>query len=155
MGDYYNAGYREAVLFLFYKKRHILVEHRPNGEERETFIPNGGIDTKDLVSNEDYKINAMKREISEEFASKIEIKKFTYLGEFAVEELKIKFFGYLVTDWIGIMPENTVENGEKFAELEWVKIEDYKKVIKFESAKFFIKKSLDLMKDTKFILNNF
>ncbi len=155
MGDYCKNGYREAVLFLFYKKGHILIEHRPKGEEKEIFIPNGGIEEKDFGFKEDYKIVAMKREVDEEFAGKIQIKKFFPLGEFIVEELKIKFFGYLVIDWTGIMPEHTIEEGKKFAELEWIKIEHYKNVLKFDSAKFFVKKAMDLLKDTKFILNNF
>ena len=155
MADYFSSNYREAVLFLFYKKGHILIEHRPIKGGKETFIPNGGIDTKDLALEGDYKVNAMKREISEEFANKIEIKKFVPLGEFIVEEIKIKFYGYFVTDWVGIMPEHTVEEGQKFAELEWIRIEHYKKFLKFDSAKFFVKKTIDLLKDTKFILNNF
>lgn len=155
MADYFSLGYREAVLFLFYKKGHILIEHRPIKGGKETFIPNGGIDTKDMVGGEDYKVVAMKREIGEEFANKVEIKKFVPIGEFIVEEIKIKFYGYLVTDWTGIMPEHTVEDGQKFADLEWIKIEHYNKYLKFDSAQFFIKKTIDLLKDTKFILNNF
>jgi 8-oxo-dGTP pyrophosphatase MutT (NUDIX family) len=152
MADYYNLGYREAVLFLFYKKGHILVEHRPAGDAKETFIPNGGIDEKDLKLEGGYRINAMRREVNEEFDNKIKLKKFISIGEFAVEEIKINFFGYLVLDWEGIMPEYTVEDGKKFAELEWINIEEHKKFLKFDSALFFVNKTLELMQNKQEVI---
>lgn len=110
MTDYYHKGYREAVLFLFYTKGKILIEHRPRGKgQKEVFIPNGGIDTKDFTHklDEDYKITAMKREIEEEFSGAVHIKKFVSLGTFIVEEIKIQFFGYLILSWEGTMPTHS------------------------------------------------
>lgn len=150
MTDYYDDGYLEAVLFLFYKDGKILVEHRPKGNSKEIFIPNGRIDTKDIVVGNDYKLVAMNREVSEEFSNKVKIKKFLPLGEFKVEEIKILFFGYLITEWTGEHPEYTVEDGEKFADLEWIKIEKYEDSLKFPSAKFFVKEAMKIINENKF-----
>jgi len=150
MTDYYNDGYLEAVLFLFYKDGKILVEHRPKGNSIEIFIPNGRIDTKDIQKDKDYKLVAMNREVYEEFSNKVKIKKFLPLGEFKVEEIKILFFGYLITEWTGVHPEYTVEDDEKFADLEWVSIEKYEEVLKLPSARFFVKEAMKIInKQTK------
>lgn len=146
MTDYYKNGYLEAVLFLFAKGNMILVECRPKGNSKEIFIPNGRIDSKDLKLDEnDYKIVAMNREVSEEFSDKVKIKEYTPLGEFIVDILKIKFFGYLITGWNGEIPEYTVEEGKKFADLKWIHIREYKKFLKLPSAHFFVGEAIKIL----------
>lgn len=153
MADYHKNGYLEAVLFLFYKDGKILIEYRPKGEEKEIFIPNGRIDTMDLTHAEDYKHAALKREIFEEFSGSVIVKKFVPLGSFIVEEIKIKFFGYLVEEWRGEVPEFTVEEGAKFADLKWIKIADYEQYLAFRSAKYFVKTALKIISEKENILN--
>lgn len=148
--DFYKDGYLEAVLFLFYKNGKILIEHRPKGNTKEIFIPNGRIDKKDISKNEDYRIKAMKREIREELGKHITIKNYLYLGEFFVEIRKIKFYGYLVLDWKGKIPLFTIENNKKHADLEWIPIRSYKKYLNFESASFFVEKAKRLIKHLKY-----
>ena len=145
MTDIIKNGYLEAVLFLFSSKGQILIEHRPISNGKEIFIPNGRIDTSDL-NNSDYRIAALNREIREEFSGLVIPKKIKYLGQFDVIEKKIRFFGYLITDWEGEIPKFTVENSKKFADLEWIPASDFKKYLKFESALFFVRKSIQFIK---------
>jgi len=136
MADYYKDGFLEAVMFAFYKNGKILIEHRPskNNDEKEAFIPNGRIDRSDLNKNDDYRIVALKREINEEFNNNVKPLKFKYVMTFIVEKLKIRFYVYLVAEWSGEMPKFTVENSKKFADLEWIKLKDYKKHLTLPSA---------------------
>ncbi|MDD5177859.1 MAG: hypothetical protein PHT54_01080 [Candidatus Nanoarchaeia archaeon] len=142
MADYYKDGYLEAVLFLFVKGRKILIEHRPNRDSEEIFIPNGRIDSKDTKNCRDYSYEAMRREISEEFSNKVIIKKYASLGQFIVENLKIRFYGFLITEWLGDLPDYTIENGKRFARLEWIQIHEYKERLKLPSAIFFIEQAI-------------
>jgi 8-oxo-dGTP pyrophosphatase MutT (NUDIX family) len=98
------------------------------------FFPSGKIDQKDHDVDEDYKIVALKREISEEFREQISCDKFYFLGEITAEPIKIHFYVYLVTDFEGIMPKFTVEDGKKFANLVWIKPEEAKKYFIHDTA---------------------
>ncbi len=143
MADYYNSDeYLEAVLFLFVKDGKMLVELRPKKDHIETFIPNGRIDTEDFNKDEDYKIVAMKREISEEFSNQVKISNYIPLGIFKVEQLKFKFFGYLITRWDGEVPDYTIEGGEKFADLKWIPLKEHKEHLKLPSALFFVEEAI-------------
>jgi 8-oxo-dGTP pyrophosphatase MutT (NUDIX family) len=145
----YNKKYREGVIFLFYRKGDILIEHRPTEEGKEVFIPNGSIEEKDHNQGIDYRIVAMHREIEEEFDGKIKAKEFRKLSEFKVPKVKLHFYTYLITKWEGQFPEYTVEEGEKFSDLEWVSLKDYGKYLKFESAIDACKKLQKYLKDLK------
>lgn len=146
MANYHDdEGYLEAVLFLFFQDGKILIEHRPKRNTKETFIPNGKIETKDFHGDSDYKINAMKREVYEEFSGQVEVTNYRSIGVFDVDELKIRFFGYLITAWSGKVPEYTVEEGKKHADLEWVPIGKYKDYLKFPSSIFFVEKAIEAL----------
>lgn len=145
MIEYYKGGYLEATLFLFFKDGKILIEHRPKNGGKETFIPNGKIDVLDLDGGGDYRLVAMNREISEKFGDSVTVQKHLFLGEFIVKELKIRFYGYLITEWDGEFPEYTVEEGKRYADLEWIPIEGYKKCLKFPSAIHFVEKAMKVI----------
>lgn len=133
----FKDGYREGVMFLFYDgdTRKILVEHRPTDSgEMETFIPNGSIEMKDHVEEKDYKTVALFREVQEEFAGKIIIKSYVPISEYSVDEVKLRFYIYLIKEWIGKIPDHTVEDGKKHADLEWISLEKFRTQLKFESA---------------------
>ena len=140
MSEYVKGSYREAVLFLFKQDNLILIEHRPTDDGVEVFIPNGGIQEIDL-EGDDYRLTAVKREIREEFNGAIEIRDWHPLGEYIVEELAIKFYGYVIIEWEGILPKYTVEDGRLFAKLEWIPIEKYEDHLNFESAIYFVRKN--------------
>ena len=67
-------GLIEAVVFCFYKEGKILLEDRGKGFNIEAVFPNGKIETKDKY-DQNYIVNALYREVSEEFDNKITIKK--------------------------------------------------------------------------------
>jgi|SRR5581483_6771533 len=135
MASYYKDGYLEAVLFLFKQENKILIEHRPG---HETFIPNGIIEQRDLLEGKDYRIVALQREVAEEFLDQVKIRHYIDIGKFHVEDLKIRFYGYLIDAWEGEFPDYTFENNEKFAELQWINIAEHRRYLSFESALFFI-----------------
>lgn len=133
-------------MFLFFRNDKILVEHRPKGDTKEIFIPNGKIETKDFHDDSDYEVNAMNREVYEEFSGQVEVTNYRSLGVFDVDELKIRFFGYLVADWSGKVPEYAVEEEKKYADLEWIPIDKYKDYLKFPSSIFFVEKAIEALK---------
>ncbi|WDV45702.1 hypothetical protein PV797_19750 [Clostridiaceae bacterium M8S5] len=131
----YKNGYREGVVFAFIKDDKVLIEKRPIQTGcHELFFPSGSIEDKDYFNNIDYKIHALYREVSEEFEDKVEIKKYIYLDEMKAHEIKIVFYIYLITDWVGDIPKYTVENGEKDSDLLWIRLSDKDRYFSFESA---------------------
>jgi hypothetical protein len=143
MENYYREGYLEAVMFLFVKNNNFLIEIRPKGNSEETFIPNGTIDKCDLDKGGDYRINAIKREIDEEYRNSIKVENFEFLGEYTVEKLKIRFYGYLITDWVGDIPKYSIENGKLFAKLKWIPLVKYKKYLSYESSLHFVNRAIE------------
>ncbi len=140
----YRNGYIEAAVFLFYRHGDILIEHRPGPEGKETFIPNGTVEEKDKGKKEDYRIVAMRREALEEMS--VTITEFEYLTECKVEEPKIWFYCYVVTGWEGEIPPYTIEEGKKFADLEWINLKEYKDYFHFESALFMCEKLAEYLR---------
>jgi len=135
MTDSYKEGCREGVIFALVKDKELLIEKRPSKDGVEFFIPNGGIEEKDKKKDEDYRITALKREAKEEL--NIDILDFEYLMDHKVDEIKIWFYIYLIKKWKGEIPNFTVEppgSNIKFADLEWIKIKDYKKIFSLPSA---------------------
>lgn len=132
----YNNGFREGVVFSFVNKhKEVLIENRIMGNEIHIFFPSGSIETKDLKSGTDYRINALHREVEEEFNGAVIMKDIQYLNEVYVDEIKIVFYVYMITKWDGEFPEYVVEEGEEDAKLEWVRLNDFDEVFEFESAK--------------------
>lgn len=116
----------ESVLFLFLKNNKLLVEHRltDSGKFEEMLLPGGGIEDVDKVEGEDYRVNAMKREIREELGEQISIKDFTFLTTAESGEQRIMFHSYVINDWDGELPEYSIEDGAPNAKLEWLTLED-------------------------------
>ena len=141
----YRNGYVEASVFLFYRNGSILIEHRPGSEGKETFIPNGTIEDKDKGIEEDYRIVAMKREALEEM--NVKVTEFEYLTEYKVEEPRIWFYCYVITGWKGEIPHYTIEEGKKFADLEWINLKEYKDYFHFQSALFMCEKLIEYLKE--------
>ena len=137
----YREGFKEGVIFLFYQNDTILIEHRPTSSGIETFIPNGTVEDKDKNKDEDYRIAAMKREAYEEM--NVRITEFDYLTELKVEEVKIWFYCYVVTGWEGVIPDYTLEEGRKFADLEWINLYQYRDYFTFQSALYICEKLID------------
>lgn len=136
MTDSYKDGYKEGALFLFYDDGQILIEHRPSDSGTTTFIPNGTIEEKDKNSeySDDYVLAALHREVDEEFQSQVTVDSLKKLGEYQVEDPAIWFYSYVVTEWTGEVPEYTVEDGKKYADLEWVPLNEYEDYLQLPSA---------------------
>ena len=67
-GYSYKDGYKEGVVFVFYRNGKLLIELRPmENVETQNFFPNGSIELKDYNGQKDYKITALLREIGEKF----------------------------------------------------------------------------------------
>lgn len=131
----YKDGLREGVIFAFYKDGEILIEHRPSSNgKQDTFFLNGSIEDIDYKGNEDYKVTAMRREVHEELQGEVEVTRFEYLGELAVEGISVIFYIFIVMDWKGSIPEFTVEDNQKFADVEWIKLSDREKYFQYDSA---------------------
>lgn len=129
----FKDGYREGVVFAFLKGDKILIEHRP-GKEKDIFFPNGSIEIKDHIEGKDYKEVCLIREVEEEFDGNIQLSKYEYLCETKADSIKIVFYTFLITEWKGDMPNFTVEDGEKFADLEWINLNDYKDYFIYDTA---------------------
>lgn len=151
MATYSKNGYREAVLFIFFKNHQILVEHRPQKSGFEIFIPNGNIEEEDLSGEENYRIVAMKREINEEFDNNIQLNQYYSLGSYIARKPNIKFYGYLIVDWVGHIPRYTIEENRRFAKLEWKPIVEYKEYFEIDTAVVFVKRALHALKDKKLL----
>ena len=140
MHSYFN-GYREGVLFLFYnpEAEKVLLEIRNPQEYSDIFFTNGSVEEKDKLGtlNTDYKLNALLREISEEFAGQVtvDVANCTTLSTFFVDGIKIIFYIYLIKRWSGTFPTYTIEEGERFSDLIWLSLEDAKQTISYESGK--------------------
>lgn len=136
MTDLYKDGYKEGVIFLFYDGESILIEHRPADDGTVTFIPNGTIEEKDKNSeyHENYVLAALHREVHEEFAGAVQVDSLDKLCEYKVEEPAIWFYSYVVTRWSGEVPEYTVEDSERYADLEWVPLSEYEEYLDLPSA---------------------
>lgn len=131
----YKDGYREGVAFIFLKDNMVLIENRPvSNNKHEVFFTSGSIENKDYLDSDDYKVSAMFREVDEEFEGKLKIKSYKYLDELEVKEINVVFYIYLITEWEGEVPEFTVENGEKFSKLQWIKLNEKEKYLEFHSA---------------------
>lgn len=132
----YRHGYIEGVIFLFYDGSDILIEHRPTENGTETFIPNGTIETRDQTSeyHDDYILAGLLREVDEEFQGQVTVGSLEKLCEYTVEDPAIWFYAYVVTEWEGEVPAYTVEDGDRYADLEWVPLDAYDEYLSFPSA---------------------
>lgn len=129
----FKDGLEEAVLFCFYKDGKILLEDRGKGFNVEAFYPNGGIEIKDKF-NDNYIINALHREIKEEFNNQININNHIYCGDVVVTDINAIFYVYLITDWTGVFPESIKEPGEKDSLISFFNIDEAKELFNYESA---------------------
>lgn len=136
MTDSYRDGYMEGVIFLFHDDGDILIEHRPTEDGTETFIPNGTIEERDKTSarHEDYTVAGLLREVDEELQGQVTVESLDKLCEYKVEDPAIWFHAYVVSEWDGTVPAYTVEDGERFADLEWVPLDAYDDYLSFPSA---------------------
>ena len=114
-----------------------LIEHRlsPDGLEDDAFYPNGSVEETDKVAETDYCVNALLREIDEEFAGAIKVIDFSYLGIVKAEAIGVVFYVYFIDDWDGTFPAFTVEDGLPFGELKWYGAEAIQSVSRFDTAK--------------------
>ncbi len=160
MHSYNKEGFREGIVFAFYKDGKLLIEHRPpenGGTEKETFIPNGSIETKDHIDRQDYRLVALEREINEEFFKSVTVSKAHHVGDVSVEAINVHFYVYLILDWKGKLPTYTMEEGEKYADLEWIDINKSKQYFKYDSAvqmSNMIKKYAESRKESKLATGN-
>ncbi|MGJ3238849.1 MAG: NUDIX domain-containing protein [Anaerolineae bacterium] len=114
----YKDSFLEAVMFMLHDKDKILVEKRVETERAEWFIPNGKIELIDKSNGVDYKIAALKREMSEELSGTAPTK-YRYISEFKVEEIKAIFYIYIIDSWDGEIPKYNFEDGQLSSELHW------------------------------------
>ncbi len=129
----YKDGYREGVLFVFYKNGRVLLEDRGLGFDREAFFPNGSVETKDKESKQ-YIKTALFREIKEEFADRIKVKRMIDLGQLKVDEINVVFYIFCIIEWEGDFPKYIRETGELDSQIEMFTLEKARKVVKYKSA---------------------
>jgi len=131
----YKDGFREGVVFCFYKDGKILLEDRGKGFEVEAFFPNGSIELKDKeFGGDEYILYSLNREVNEEFNRQIIIKDKKYLGEIKVPEINVLFYVYCITAWDGIFPSHIIEDGEPDSVIEFFGIPEARDILKFDSA---------------------
>lgn len=119
-------------MFCFYKGGKILLEDRGKGFSNEAIFPNGKIESIDKF-NENYIVNALHREVKEEFANCIRIRNEKFLGELEVPEINVHFSVFLITDWEGIFPNSIKEVGEKDSNISFFSIDEAKKLFKHQN----------------------
>lgn len=117
-------GRVEAVMWILVKDNKILIEERPADEKGESLcIPAGHIDLNLDKTAED----AFLRECSEELQITPTDYRFLKTIDFDEEHEggvdKLRLHYYVVNDWKGEIPEYTIENGKKHADLRWISIE--------------------------------
>lgn len=137
MSPTHRAGYEEAVIFCFHDAGSVLIEHRPAPDGTDTFIPNGSVEERDAEDprHDDRFLAALHREVDEEFQGQVAVDAVTKLCEHRVEAPALWFHAYAVTDWTGTVPEYTVEDGERFAELEWIPLSAAENYLEYPSAR--------------------
>lgn len=133
MSESNKDGCKEGAIFLFYEDESILIEHRPSGV---TFIPNGTTEEKDKTSGQydEYTLATLHREVDEEFHGNVSVEDVQKLCECKVGDPPLWFHSYVVTDWTGEVPPFTVEDGDRYAEFEWIPLSDYEDHLNLESA---------------------
>ncbi|AUD65956.1 hypothetical protein BK011_09755 [Tenericutes bacterium MZ-XQ] len=129
----YKNGLIEAVAFCFYRNGEVLLEDRGKGFNVEAFYPNGKIELKDKY-DENYIINALYREIGEEFGNQININDKVFCGELVIPEINVLFYVFLIIDWNGDFPNAIKEEGEPDSRISFFKVEEARKLFKYESA---------------------
>ncbi|MFO7968716.1 MAG: hypothetical protein R6U15_01210 [Candidatus Izemoplasmatales bacterium] len=138
--------YTEGVVFCFYKENKVLLEDRGKGFDGEAFYPNGTIETKDKQNSNNYILNALYREVSEEFDGKIDILDKTYLGELIVPEINVLFYIFVITKWKGNFPEVIREKGEPDSKISFFSIDEARELFKYDSAFEILNRVLDFVK---------
>ncbi|MDY0138448.1 MAG: NUDIX domain-containing protein [Candidatus Izemoplasmatales bacterium] len=128
----YKNGLIEAVVFCFYKDGKILLEDRGKGFDVEALFPNGKIEIKDKFNNE-YVLNALHREVSEEFNKQISIKKEKYLGQIEVAEINVLFYLFLIIEWEGDFPSVIKEKGKLDSRVSFFTIDEAKALFKHDN----------------------
>ncbi|QOR34294.1 hypothetical protein IMX26_12445 [Clostridium sp. 'deep sea'] len=98
------------------------------------FFTSGSIESKDYYQKQDYKLQALFREVKEEFRDNIKIKEYVYLNEVFAEQVKIVFYVYLITDWQGEMPDYTFEDGANDSLITWEDLSEYKRLFVYDTA---------------------
>lgn len=137
-----NNGYRDVVVFLFYRNGEVLVENRPDGR---VFLPGGTVEKKDFNKPGSYLMNALYREVNEEFSGRVRIKRCGYYATRKSKNEKINFHAFAITDWEGRMPEYTIEDGKRFSKLEWVELDSYADHLTAEHSRKMCEKLKDML----------
>ncbi len=135
----------ENVLVIFLKDNKIVVEHRltESGEFDLLLLPGGGIEEHDRTdAQEDYRVNALKREIKEELGEHIRVNNYTFLTTAESAEMLRMFHCYIVHDWEGDIPEYGLEEGKTNAKLTWMDIEEAFLVIHNDVARTVVGKAI-------------
>lgn len=101
--------------------------------DREAFFPNGSVETKDKESKQ-YIKTALFREIKEEFADRIKVKRMIDLGQLKVDEINVVFYIFCIIEWEGDFPKYIIETGELDSRIEMFTLENARKVVKYKSA---------------------
>src|SRR4051794_39132514 len=97
----------EYVFFIFLKDGQIVIEHRLETSEEgdKLFLPCGGIQEQDRGKEDDYRVVAMKREVSEELGESLEVTDFSFLTTVEKAETMALYHSYIIRDWNGNIPE--------------------------------------------------
>lgn len=83
---------------------------------------------------EQYIKTALFREIKEEFADRIKVKRMIDLGQLKVDEINVVFYIFCIIEWEGDFPKYIIETGELDSQIEMFTLEKARKVVKYKSA---------------------
>ena len=124
----------EGVTFCFYKEGKILLEDRGRGFNNEAVIPSGKIEFKDTINKRfSYTVNALYREVAEEFDNKIIITNKIYAGKLFVPQVNVLFHIFIITNWEGEFPNIIKETNKDDSKIEFFDIKEAKSLFKYES----------------------
>lgn len=123
----------EAVTFLFIKNDMVLLEDRGKGFDNEAFFPSGAVDLVDRI-NREYRINALYREVSEEFNNMIKILAYDYLGKVDAQEINVLFYIYNIVQWEGEFPSVIQEEGSEDSVIKFFPFSEARKLYKYDTC---------------------
>lgn len=141
----------EYVFFLFYKDGQVLIEHRlaTSEEPDKLFLPCGGIQDQDRNDEDDYRVVAMKREISEELGEQLKVNNYEFLTTVEKAETMALYHSYVIKDWEGDLPEYGLEEGEKNAKLYWKPLDEAFLILDSDVARMTIGKALAVLREAE------
>ena len=90
------------------------------------------IETKDKY-DQNYIVNALYLKYLKSSIIRLQLKTKKFLAEIEVPEIKVLFYLFLITDWIGEFPLSIKEKGEPDSIVSFFEIKEAKKLFKYDN----------------------